>query len=238
MIEWRDDAVVLSSRIHGETSLIAVLLTRSHGRHAGLVHGGQGSKARPIYQSGNQVAATWRARLADQLGTYNSELVRGNAAKFLDDADRLCALTAAAAVCDRALPEREPHPACYEGLIALMSALDTEFWAESYVRWEIGLLADLGFGLDLTSCAGGGDAGQLAYVSPRSGRAVSRDLGEPYKDKLLALPGFLVGQGGGGQEETRQGLEITGFFLSRHVFHPQNQDLPAPRRRLRERFVS
>lgn len=236
MIEWQDDAVVLAARNHGETSIIALLLTREHGRHAGLVHGGQSAKARPVYQPGNQVTATWRARLADQLGSFACELVHSNAARVLDDADRLNALTAATAVCDRALPEREPHPACFDGLIALIAALDGDFWAEIYVRWEIGLLADLGFGLDLTSCAAGGDSAQLAYVSPRSGRAVSRDAGEPYKEKLLALPGFLTGQGHGGPEEIAQGLEMTGFFLARHVFHPQNQELPAPRCRLRERF--
>lgn len=236
MIEWQDDALVLAARSHGETSLIATLLTRTRGRHAGLVHGGQGSKARPVYQPGNRVTATWRARLADHLGTFGCELIEANAARFLDDADRLAALTAAAAVSDRALPEREPHPDCFEGMLALLAALDSEFWGQAYVRWEIGLLADLGFGLDLTACAGGGDAGDLGYVSPRSGRAVSRAMAAPYKDKLLPLPAFLIGRGAGDEAEIAEGLDMTGYFLSRHVFNPQNQDLPAPRRRLRERF--
>ena len=166
MIEWHDQAVVLAARSHGETSAVAMLLTRDHGRHAGLVHGGQSTRARPVFQPGNLVNASWRARLAENLGTLSCELVEANAARFLDDPDRLAALTSATAVCERALPEREPHPACFDGLLALIAALDSPFWAEAYVRWEMGLLADLGFGLDLSDCAGGGDATDLAYREP------------------------------------------------------------------------
>lgn len=237
MIEWHDEAVVLSSRPHGENALIVMLLTRGRGRHAGLAPGGQGGKGRALYQPGNLVAATWRARLADHLGTLTCELRQSSAAALLDDAARLSALTAAAAVCDRALPEREPHPACYDGLQALLQTLESEFWAESYVKWELGVLADLGFGLDLSQCAGGGDNSQLAYVSPRSGRAVSLAAGEAYRDKLLGLPGFLVGRGSGGPGEVALGLAITGHFLVRHVFHPHNQDLPQARHRLAARFA-
>ena len=235
-MDWSDDGIVLSARPHGESSAVVVLLTREHGRHAGLVRGAQGRKARGLYEPGNRVHATWRARLAEHLGGYSCELLGNTAAKLLDDPDRLAALSAAAAVCDKALPEREPHPAAYEGLLALIEALDGDHWAEAYVAWELALLADLGFGLDLTHCAAGGDNDQLAYVSPRSGRAVSLAAAEPYKDRLLALPGFLIGRGGGGSAEVAQGLALTGYFLERQIFGPQERPLPPARQRLAERF--
>ncbi len=175
-------------------------------------------------------------RLADHLGNYTCELVESHAARVLDAPARLAALSAAAAVSETSLPEREPHAACFEGFLALLEALPGDHWAEVYVRWELALLAELGFGLDLESCAAGGDNDQLAYVSPKSGRAVSLAAGEPYRDKLLALPGFLAGHGGGGVAEVEQGLTLTGFFLERHVFAPHHRDLPAARRRLAERF--
>ncbi len=155
---------------------------------------------------------------------------------MLDDPARLAALSAAAAVSDSALPEREPHAACYEGFLALLEALSGAHWAEVYVRWELALLAELGFGLDLSACAAGGANDQLAYVSPRTGRAVSLAAGEPYRERLLRLPGFLSGRGGGGPEEVAQGLALTGFFLERHVFAAHHRGLPAARRRLAERF--
>lgn len=237
MIEWRDQAVMLSARPHGEAAAVVQLLTRDHGRHAGLVHGGQGRKARAVLQPGNRLVATWRARLSDHLGTVTCEPEVSHAARLMDEPDRLAALTAAAAVCERALPEREPHPACYRGLLALLDALEGDHWAESYVGWEVSLLAELGFGLDLGSCAAGGSNDQLAYVSPRTGRAVSLAAGEPYRDRLLALPGFLVGRGDGGRAEVAQGLTLCGFFLERFVFGPQDRPLPPPRQRLAERFA-
>ena len=235
-MKWQDDAVVLSARPHGETATIVQLLTRTQGRHAGLVRGGQGARLRGVYQAGNRVAATWSGRLAEHLGTLECELVNSYAAKVLDDSDRLATLSAATAVCEGAMPEREPHPACYEGLLALFESLEGEHWAEVYVRWELALLAELGFGLDLTSCAAGGDNDHLAYVSPRSGRAVSLSAGAPYREKLLVLPGFLVGRGEGGPDEVAEGLALTGFFLERHLFHPHDKSLPAARRRLEQRF--
>ena len=235
-MHWSDDGIVLSARPHGESSVVLQLLTRARGRHAGLVRGGQGKRARGLYQPGNLVAANWSARLADHLGNYTCELVESHAARVLDAPARLAALSAAAAVSESALPEREPHAACFEGFLALLEALPGDHWAEVYVRWELALLAELGFGLDLESCAAGGANDQLAYVSPKSGRAVSLAAGEPYRDKLLTLPGFLAGRGGGGVEEVEQGLTLTGFFLERHVFAPHHRDLPPARRRLAERF--
>jgi DNA repair protein RecO (recombination protein O) len=152
-MEWHDEGIVLSARPHGETAAVVQLLTRAHGRHAGLVRGGQGRRARGVLQPGNRVAGTWRARLADHLGSYTLELESSHAARLMDDAERLSALSAAAAVSERALPEREPHAACYEGFLALLSALEGDHWAEAYVGWELALLAELGFGLDLESCS-------------------------------------------------------------------------------------
>jgi DNA repair protein RecO (recombination protein O) len=235
-MNWRDEAIVLAARPHGETAAVAMLLTREHGRHAGLVHGGQGRRARPLLQPGNRVAVTWSARLADHLGSLTCELIEGHAARLLDDAARLAALAAAAAVAEKALPEREPHPAVYHGFVALLQALEGEHWAEAYVGWELALLRELGFGLDLSACAGGGGNDQLAYVSPRSGRAVSLAAGEPYRERLLPLPGFLAGRGGGGPIEVGQGLRLTGTFLARQIFNPQNQPLPPARQRLADRF--
>jgi DNA repair protein RecO (recombination protein O) len=236
MLTWSDSAFVLAARPHGETSSVVQLLTLAHGRHAGLVRGGQGRRQRPVLQAGNRVAATWSARLADHLGNVTLELEAANAAQWLDDPLRLSALASAAAISEVALPEREPHPACFEAFQALVGALESDHWAEVYVQWELLLLRDLGFGLDLSRCAATGANDQLAYVSPRSGRAVSLAAAEPYRERLLALPGFLLGRGGGGPEEVAQGLRLTGHFLERHVFHPRERGLPAARQRLTQRF--
>ncbi|MEX2630152.1 MAG: DNA repair protein RecO [Tistlia sp.] len=236
MLTWTDSAFVLAARPHGETSAVVQLLTLAHGRHAGLVRGGQGRRQRPVLQAGNRVSASWSARLADHLGNLTLELEAANAAAWLDDPLRLSALASAAAISELVLPEREPHPACFEAFQALVGALETEHWAEVYVQWELLLLRELGFGLDLTRCAATGSNDQLAYVSPSSGRAVSLAAAEPYRDRLLALPGFLAGRGGGGPDEVAQGLSLTGYFLERHLFHPRERSLPAARQRLTQRF--
>jgi DNA repair protein RecO (recombination protein O) len=236
MIEWRDEAIILSARPHGESSAVVQMLTREHGRHAGLLRGGQSRKVTATLQPGNLVDAVWRARLPEHLGEWRLELLRSQAARLMESAERLAALSAAAAIIERALPERESHLECFSGLQALIDALDSAHWGESYVVWELQLLQALGYGLDLSSCAGGGDNDQLAYVSPRSGRAVSLAAGEPYRAKLLMLPGFLVGRGGGGREEVGQGLRLAGYFLERHIFHPQDRSLPPARQRLGDMF--
>lgn len=235
-MDWTDDGIVLGARPYGEGSIIVSLLTRERGRHAGLVRGGGSGKSRGTYQPGNFVRASWRARLSEHLGNYSCELLTAQAAGHMDDPLKLSALSAACAVADGALPEREPHPAVYEGLLALIGLLEGEFWPAAYVKWEIGLLADLGFGLDLTRCAATGMNDQLAYVSPRTGRAVSLSAGEPYREKLLKLPGFLIGSGGFGQADILDGMEMTGHFLDRHVFGLQNQPLPAARARFLDRL--
>ena len=232
---WNDQAIVLSSRPHSETGLVASLLTRAHGRHAGFIHGGVSRKTRPIWQPGNVIDVAWRAKLAEQLGNFTGEVRESHAARVLDDPRELAGLAAACAVVDAVLPEREPHPAIYEGFHAFLGALGHEGWPAIYVRLELGLLQELGFGLDLEKCALTGATDDLAFVSPKTGRAVSRAAAEPYRDKLVALPAFLSTGGlPSDSAELRQGLDLTGFFLERHVFWPHNKPLPAARARFME----
>ncbi len=244
-MDWKDEGIVLSAHKHGESSAIVTLLTREHGRHAGLVRGGAGKRARGIYQPGNHVMAQWRARLAEHLGSYQCELTGASAAHLLDDRLRLAALSAACALTEAAVPEREPHGVLFEMFAGLLAALDRDDWQFLYVRWELDLLRELGFGLDLSSCAATGRTDQLTYVSPKSGRAVSLTAGEPYRRSLLALPGFLLnGEGAKNAEQgletagsVRDGLALTGYFLEHYVFAPNNRGLPAARQRLVERLA-
>jgi DNA repair protein RecO (recombination protein O) len=236
-MEWHDAGFVLAARRHGESAVIVELLTREHGRHAGLVRGGQSPKMRAVLQPGNEVAAIWRGRLAEHLGNIACELVRANAARTLDDPDRLAGLAAAAALVATALPEREPHPDVFASFHNLLQALDSVVgWPERYVGWERDLLAALGFGLDLARCAATGVTSDLAYVSPRTGRAISREAGLPYHDKLLKLPAFLWCDKPADRDQIGLGLSLTGYFLMHHVFGPQGRTLPAARRRLAERM--
>jgi DNA repair protein RecO (recombination protein O) len=236
-MEWHDTGFVLTTRRHGESALIIELLTREHGRHCGLVRGGQSPKMRAVLQPGNEVTASWRGRLAEHLGTIVCELARANAACLLDDPDRLAGLTAAAALVAGALPEREPHPDVFALFGALVEALDSAVdWPARYIGWERDLLAALGFGLDLARCAVTGEARELAYVSPRTGRAVSRSAGLPYHDKLLPLPEFLWSSAPATPQQIALGLTLTGHFLAHHVFAPQGRPLPVARARLAERL--
>lgn len=234
-MDWTDEAIVLAARPHGETGLVVSLLTRGHGRHAGFVPGGISRKARAIWQPGNLVAVEWRARLAEQLGNYSGELREPHAARAMDDAAELAGLAAACAVADEALPEREPHPAMFDGFLAFLGALGHPGWPAIYVRLELGLLQELGFGLDLAKCAVTGATDDLAFVSPKTGRAVGRAAAEPYKEKLIALPRFLSTGGlPADAAELRLGLDLTGYFLERHVFWSQNKPLPPARTRFME----
>jgi len=231
-MQWRDDGIVLSTRRHGERALILHALTREHGRHAGLVRSGQSPKPRAIYEIGNRLDLTWRARLQEHLGMFSAELEASHASRFLDDPRRLAALASAAAVADAALPEQEPHPRAYRGFLDLIAALrKDDGWAPQYVRWELDLLAELGFGLDLARCAATGKNDDLIYVSPRSGQAVSASAGERYKSRLLPLPRFLIAETAPGAGDLADGLALTGFFLERRVVEPHGRKMPAARTR-------
>ena len=252
-MEWRDTGFVLAARRHGESGLIVELLTREHGRHAGLVRGGQSPRRRAVLQPGNKVQAGWRGRLPEHLGTLECELVDPYAARLIDDPDRLAALGAACALLLAALPEREPQGDIYSSFAGLLGALDSapgslpgsaSSWARAYVVWECDLLRGLGFGLDLGRCAATGATLDLAYVSPRSGRAVSRTAGTPYHDKLLPLPAFLSRDTPGGEAASQPvgpgeivaGLALTGYFLLHHVLNPLGGKLPEARQRLADRM--
>lgn len=234
-MHWSDDGIVLAARRHGENALVVHLLTRLHGRHAGLVRGGQSSRSRASFETGNHLSVTWKARLAEHLGTWTADLTRSYAAGLMDDRVRLACLAAAVAVAEAALPEREPHPRAFDGLLHLLDALDRDDgWAVAFIVWELDLLAELGFGLDLGRCAATGTTEDLAYVSPKSGQAVSTAAGEPYRDKLLRLPAFLLPQGQGTvptPDEVLAGLTLTGFFLEHRVFEPHGAKMPPARSR-------
>lgn len=232
-MEWQDDGIVLAVRAHGETDAILSALTFEHGRHVGLVKGGVGRRARPLLQPGNRLQLDWRARLPEHLGHYRIEAVQLFGSRLVDDPLRLAALASATALLEESLAEREPHPRLYAGLVRLLEAMrDEPAWLETYVRFELLLLQELGFGLNLDRCAVTGRADDLAFLSPRTGRAVSREGAGDLAARLLPLPGFLLGRGPATAEEVAAGLRLTAHFLARHVFAPADRSIPAPRERL------
>jgi DNA repair protein RecO (recombination protein O) len=233
-MQWSDEGVVLSVRPHGETQAVVELFTRSHGRHLGLVHGGRSRKLRPVLQLGNHVDAAWKGRLSEQLGHITVELRRGYAGSVMSDGDALSGLTSLTTL-TRLLPERDPHPSLYEITLFVLSFLDdASVWPALMVRWEMALLEELGFGLDLTTCASTGSTENLVYVSPKSGRAVSAEAGEPYRDRLLRLPPFLAKgrQAPVTPDDIRDGFALTGHFLEARVLAPRGETLPEARGRL------
>jgi DNA repair protein RecO (recombination protein O) len=235
-MEWTDIGIVLGARRHGEANAILELMTREHGRHLGLVRGGAGTRLKPVLQPGNSVIATWRARLEEHLGYFTVEGVDLRAASFLSVAHALYGVTHLAAL-TRLLPERDPHESVYETLDAVVDQLgDAATVAVSAARFELQLLAELGFGLDLSSCAATGALDDLAYVSPKSGRAVSREAGEPWRERLLALPAFLVDEAERPPtpDELAAAFALTGFFFARHVYEPRGETLPESR----EHFIA
>ena len=235
MPEWQADAIIISVRPHGEGNAVVSLLTADHGRHAGLVRGGTSKKMRGTVQLGNRVQASWRARLSEQLGQMQLELTQAVAASFLDSPMRLAGLASVCALLAGALPEREPNDRLYAGTDALLSVIsmddDDEGWLEGYVRWELGLLHAAGYQLDLDRCAASGETTNLAYVSPKSGGAVSRHHAGQFANRLLALPRFLGGVACPSHDWVA-GLDLTGHFLAKRVFAAHNADIPAARRRL------
>lgn len=232
-MEWTDEGLILSRRRLGETDAVVALFTRDHGRHLGLIRGGAGRRKGAALQAGSVAVARWRARLEDQLGTFALEILVPTAAGLMDDAERLDILVAAADLLDAVLPDRQPHRELYDATRALLGALEQDVPAGALlVRWEAGVLAALGFGLDLSCCAATGAVDDLIHVSPRSGRAVSRVGGRLHADRLLALPPFLrdpyaaVAPG-----DIAAGLALTGHFLDRHLLAPAGrQEIPARRR--------
>ena len=233
-MHWSDEGVVLSVRQHGEAGAVLELFTRAHGRHLGLVHGGRSRKLRPILQIGNHVDAAWKARLADHLGHFTLELRKSYAGEVMEDKAALAAMTSMAALA-RLLPERDPHPSLFEVTLFVLGYLDdAAVWPALVVRWELALLDELGYGLDLSSCAATGKTADLVYVSPKSGRAVSAEAGEPYKDRLLALPAFLRAKATGAvtEQDLTAGFALTGHFLEARVLAPREMALPEARSRL------
>ena len=228
-MEWRDEGVILSVRRHGETSAIAEVLTAQHGRSMGLVRGGRSRSQRPVLQPGNVVQLTWRARLEEHLGNFTVEPLSLRAGAIMDEPFRLAGLATLAGLA-QLLPEREPHARIYEAFRIVLDAIDQdEVWPALLVRWEMGLLDELGFGLDLTACAATGTRDELVYVSPRSGKSVSAAAGAPYRDRLLRLPAFLTANVPASVADILDGLKLTGYFLNRHVFEPRG--VPAPEQR-------
>ncbi len=233
-MEWTDEAIVLGARRHGEANAIVEAMTRQHGRHLGLVRGGGGARLRPVLQPGNTVRATWRARLDEHLGHFAIEGLRLRAASFLSASHALYGVTHLAALC-RLLPERDPHPAVHDALAAILDVMDDRRIAAACVaRFELEILAELGFGLALERCAATGQATDLVYVSPKSGRAVSRAAGAPWHDRLLRLPGFLRAPERlprPSADELAEAFALTGYFLTRYVLDPRGMVLSDARAR-------
>jgi DNA repair protein RecO (recombination protein O) len=243
-MEWTEEGIVLAVRRHGEGGAVVTLLTRGQGRHAGLVRAAFGPALRGVLQPGNRVRGHWRARLAEHLGHLAVEPVASRAAALLDDPLRLAALDAVTALAEAALPEREPHPGVHDRLESLLELLagpaPAGRWGAALLRWELALLAELGFGLDLSACAVTGGTTDLAYVSPRTGRAVSRAAAAPWRDRLLPLPGFLLSEAGEADRAgLLAGLALTGRFLERDALAhagPAGAAALAARGRLAERW--
>lgn len=227
MIEWREEGMVLSVRRHGESDAIVEALTRDHGRHAGIVRGGGGRRLAPLMQPGAQLALTWRARIEDHLGHYTVEPVKSRAG-IMADPLALSGLTSLTSLLGFVLPEREAQHGLYEATMAVVQLMEDDApWPLAYLRWEMGLLDRLGFGLDLTRCALTGDRDDLAFVSPRTGRAVARHAAGEWADRLLPLPLCMMGQGPATVPEIVQGLRLTGHFLEKRLA-PSLGDRPLP----------
>ncbi len=233
-MEWRDEGALLSVRRHGESAAIIEVFTAEHGRHAGVVRGGASRRIAPILQPGAQLDLTWRARLDEHLGSFTVELQRSRTAAVMGNRLALAGLNAVTALLSFSLPEREAHPSLYARTITLLDLLGTSpAWPLAYLRWELALLDELGFGLDLSACAVTGAREGLAHVSPRTGRAVSAEAAGKWADRLLPLPPALLGHGEGELSGVARGLVTTGYFLrTRLAHHLGNRPLPEARQRL------
>lgn len=230
-MEWQDEGIVLGVRRHGETSVIAEIMTQQRGRHLGLVRGGRSRRMQPVLQPGNSVSLVWRARLDQHLGIYQIEPTQLRAARLMETAMAVYGVQAMAALL-RLLPERDPHPHLYETLGIILQNLHHPASAgELFIRFELAMLEDLGFGLDLNQCAATGTTERLRFVSPKTGRAVSHEAGLPWADKMLALPAFLERGSNlsADPESLADAFRLTGYFLQRHVYEPRGLDAPDTR---------
>ena len=242
-MDWDAPAIVLDARPYGEGDAVASVMTEEHGLHRGLARGGASRAGAAVWQAGNLVQARWVARLADQLGSFSAELVHPSAALAMDDPLALAMLSAACAVAEGALPEREPHPRVFDSLLHFIARLSQgAAMLADQVRWETLLLADLGYGLDLGACAVTGETAGLAYVSPRTGRAVTEAAAGTWTARLLPLPGFLAPEFNSSANTStaadwRDGLALTGHFLARDAFGHHHRPLPAARRMLYDRVA-
>jgi DNA repair protein RecO (recombination protein O) len=236
MMEWRDQGALISVRRHGENSVIVEVFCAEHGRHAGIVRGGTSRKIAPILQPGAQLDVVWKARLEEHLGSFMVEPVRSRAAAVMGDRKALAGLNAVCGLLKFCLPEREPHPLLYRQSVVLLDLLgNTEAWPLAYLRWELALLEEMGFGLDLSACAVTGAVDDLCYVSPKSGRAVSAEGAGEWADRLLELPPVLLGVGEAPDDEILQGLEVTGFFIKTWLVPALgDREVPGARGRLVE----
>ena len=233
-MEWRDEGLIIGLRRHGETSVILELMTREHGRHMGVVKGGRSRRMQPFLQPGNSVGAIWRARLEEHLGVYAVEPLRERAGALIESGLALAGLNLIGEWL-RLLPERDPHEALWALGEALCDHLaDARRAPALMVRFELAVLAQLGFGLDLSECAATGAREDLVYVSPRTGRAVSAQAGAPYADRLLSLPPFLRPDGESESAPPRAdvlaGFALVGRFFARDVLTPRGRDEPEARR--------
>jgi DNA repair protein RecO (recombination protein O) len=232
-VEWRDEGVIIGLRKHGEGNVIIEAFTQAHGRHMGIVRHGRGPRMAPVLQLGNRIDITWRARLEEHLGSFAVEGLELSAGRFLGSAQALFGLATLGALM-RFLPERDPHPALYEAFLAVLAVLDDPSIAGPMVaRFELAILAELGFGLDLDACAVTGLRAALIYVSPKSGRAVSAQAGEAYKHRLLPLPGFMAGRNDTAPlaEDIQDAFRLTSYFLTRNVLEPRGLLMPEERAR-------
>lgn len=234
-MEWRDHGILLTMRRHGESAAIIEVFTEDHGRHAGVVRGGASRKLAPFLQPGAQLDVQWQARLEEHIGSYRVEPLRSRAAAAMSGRLSLAGLNAVTALLSFCLPERAPHPGLYRRSEQLMDLLGQEdIWPLAYLNWELALLEDLGFGLDLSSCAVTGANTGLIYVSPKSGRAVSRSGAGAWADRLLPLPPCLRGEGPAPDAEIAEALRTTGYFLE-HRLAPALGHRPVPE--ARGRFI-
>ena len=239
MIGWQDKGVILSLRPHGENGGILSVLTENHGRYNGYIYGAKSARNRGVLELGNLISIEWQSKDEEQLGRFDVELLKNYSVNVMDNSRKLLALQSLCNLSDKTIPDREHHQSLYNSVIAMLDGFNNEMWEAIYVYWEMGLLKELGFGINLESCAVTGTTENLTHVSPKSGRAVCAEQAEPYKDKLLKLPNFLNPNPEDFQElDILSGLKLTGYFLQKRIFDNYNKPLPDVRLRLLEKYLN